>query len=50
MKQFMGKKNMGTVRTTFIIGKDGRLLRVLDKFKTKTHHDDLLAQIKELGL
>jgi peroxiredoxin Q/BCP len=48
MKQFMGKKNMGTVRTTFVIGKDGRLLRVLDKFKTKTHHDDVLAALDEL--
>ena len=38
---------MGLIRTTFIIGKDGRLMAVLDKFKTKTHHEDVLAYLKE---
>lgn len=47
MKKFMGKEFMGLIRTTFIIGKDGRLLTVLDKFKTKTHHDDVLAYLKD---
>jgi len=42
LKKFMGKENMGIIRTTFIIGKDGQLKAVLDKFKTKTHHDDVL--------
>jgi peroxiredoxin Q/BCP len=46
LKKFMGKEFMGVVRTTFIIGKDGALLHVMDKFKTKTHHDDLLGWIK----
>ena len=50
LKKFMGKEFMGILRTTFIIGKDGRLKHVMDKFKTKSHHDDLLALIKELGL
>ncbi len=48
MKKFMGREFMGLIRTTFIVGKDGRLLSVMDKFKTKTHHDDLLQQLKEL--
>ena len=48
MKKFMGKEFMGLIRTTFIIGKDGRLLKVMNKFKTKTHHEDLLAELKEL--
>ena len=47
MKKFMGKEFMGLIRTTFIIGKDGRLMTVLDKFKTKTHHDDVLAYLNE---
>ena len=47
MKKFMGKEFMGLIRTTFIIGKDGRLKAVLDKFKTKTHHDDVLAWLEE---
>ena len=47
LKKFMGKENMGTVRTTFIIGKDGRLKHIMDKFKTKTHHEDLVAWVND---
>jgi peroxiredoxin Q/BCP len=43
----MGREFMGVVRTTFIVGKDGRLMHVMDKFTTKTHHDDLLAYLTE---
>jgi peroxiredoxin Q/BCP len=50
LKKFMGREFMGILRTTFIIGKDGRLKHVMDKVKTKSHHDDVLALIKELGL
>ena len=50
LKKFMGKEFMGVLRTTFIIGKDGRLKHVMDKVKTKSHHDDVIALIKELGL
>ncbi len=49
-KKFMGKEYDGILRTTFIVGKDGRLKAVLDKFKTKTHHDDVLAELDALGL
>ncbi|MBN4055354.1 thioredoxin-dependent thiol peroxidase [bacterium AH-315-K03] len=48
MKKFMGREFMGLIRTTFIIGKDGRLMTVLDKFKTKTHHDDVLAYLRDV--
>jgi thioredoxin-dependent peroxiredoxin len=47
MKKFMGREFMGLIRTTFIIGKDGRLLTILNKFKTKTHHDDVLAYLQD---
>ncbi|MED5388201.1 MAG: thioredoxin-dependent thiol peroxidase [Pseudomonadota bacterium] len=50
LKKFMGKEFMGLIRTTFIVGKDGKLLKVMDKFKTKTHHEDLLAELDELGI
>lgn len=49
LKKFMGKESMGTVRTTFIIGKDGRLKKIMDKFKTKTHHETLLEVLDELA-
>ncbi len=41
---------MGVLRTTFIIGKDGRIKHVMSKVKTKSHHDDVIALITELGL
>ncbi|MCL4103944.1 UNVERIFIED_CONTAM: hypothetical protein GTU68_034806 [Idotea baltica] len=50
LKKFMGREFMGVLRTTFIIGKDGRLKHIMAKVKTKSHHDDVLAIIKELGL
>lgn len=49
-KKFMGKEFDGILRTTFIVGFDGRLKAVMDKFKTKTHHEDLLAQLDALDL
>lgn len=47
LKKFMGKEYMGVIRTTFIIGKDGKLKHIMDKVKTKTHHEDALNWIKE---
>ena len=41
LKKFMGREFMGILRTTFIIGKDGRLKYVMNKVKTKTHHQDV---------
>lgn len=48
LKKFMGKEFMGLIRTTFIIDKQGQLLKVMNKFKTKSHHDDLLAELDQL--
>lgn len=48
LKKFMGREFMGILRTTFIIGKDGKLKQVMDKVNTKTHHDDVLAILKTL--
>lgn len=42
LKKFMGKEFMGVLRTTFIIDKAGKLRHIMDKVKTKTHHDDVL--------
>ena len=43
LKKFMGKEFMGIVRTTFVIDKDSRLVGVMDKFKTKNHHEELIS-------
>lgn len=47
LKKFMGREYMGLKRTTFIIDKSGRLRHIIDKVKTKTHHDDVLNWIDE---
>ena len=47
MKKFMGREYMGVLRSTFVIGKDGLIKHVMPKVKTKSHHDDALAWIKE---
>lgn len=49
MKKFMGKEFMGLIRTTFIIDPDGKLIHIMDKFKTATHHDDVIAYLKTLS-
>jgi peroxiredoxin Q/BCP len=46
MKKFMGREFMGILRTTFIIGKDGKLKHVMAKVNTKTHHDDVASWIR----
>lgn len=46
LKKFMGREFMGILRTSFLINKEGRLVHVMDKVQTKTHHDDVLAILK----
>ncbi|MBC7539177.1 MAG: thioredoxin-dependent thiol peroxidase [Bacteriovorax sp.] len=47
LKKFMGKEYMGILRTSFIISGDGLLFHVMNDFTTKTHHEDVIAYIKE---
>lgn len=47
LKKFMGKEYMGIVRTTFIINKESRLVSIMDSFKTKNHHEELLKALDE---
>ncbi len=47
LKKFMGRESMGILRTSFIVGKDGRLKHIMEKVKTKSHHDDVVATIQE---
>ena len=46
LKKFMGREFMGILRTTFVIDKEGRIAHIMDKVKTKTHHDDVIGIIK----
>jgi len=46
LKKFMGREFMGVLRSTFVIDRQGVIAMVMDKVKTKTHHDDVLSWIK----
>jgi thioredoxin-dependent peroxiredoxin len=48
LKSFMGKKYMGIVRTTFIIGPDGRIARVFEGVDPKEHGSEIADAIQEL--
>ncbi|WP_258806667.1 thioredoxin-dependent thiol peroxidase [Pseudidiomarina sp. CB1] len=41
-KKFMGKEYDGIHRISFLIGQDGKVEQVFDKFKTKDHHQVVL--------
>jgi len=45
LKKFMGKEFMGIVRTSFLIDENGVVEKVFDKFKTKDHHEVVLAYL-----
>jgi len=47
MKTFFGKSFLGIVRTTFLIGPDGKIRRVWDKVTPKGHAAEVLAAIRE---
>jgi peroxiredoxin Q/BCP len=47
LKKFMGREYMGVLRSTFVIDKKGNIVMVMEKVKTKTHHQDVLDWIKE---
>jgi peroxiredoxin Q/BCP len=42
LKKFMGKEYDGIHRLSFLIGLDGKISHVFNKFKTKNHHEVVL--------
>lgn len=44
-KSMYGKKYMGTERTTFVIGADGKIKAVLPKVKPEEHFEQVLAAL-----
>ena len=46
-KNMYGKKVMGIVRTTFIIGPDGKIQHIFPKVKPEGHAGEVLAYLKE---
>lgn len=47
-KSMYGKTYMGMVRTTYLVGADGRIARVWDKVKVKGHAEEVLAAARAL--
>ena len=48
MKSFLGKTFLGIVRSTFLIGPDGRIAKIWDKVKVKGHAAEVLDAVKKL--
>ena len=48
-KNMYGKKYMGVQRATFIVDADGKLAKVFPKVSPKTHDEQVLAALGELG-
>ena len=48
MKQFLGKSFLGIVRSTFLIGPDGRLAKIWPKAKSTGHAVEVLAAAQQL--
>lgn len=44
-KSLYGKKFMGIVRTTFLIGPDGKIARIFSKVKVKNHVSEVLEAL-----
>ena len=48
LKKFMGRKFMGTVRSTFLIDSRGIIKKIWDKVKVNGHVEDVLNEVKNL--
>lgn len=47
-KSMYGRKYMGVARTTFVIGKDGKIAKVFEKVKPAGHAAEVLEALKAL--
>lgn len=46
-KSMYGKKYMGTLRKTFLIGEDGKIVKIFDKVNVSEHADEVLKAFGE---
>ena len=47
-KKFMGREFMGIIRSTFLIDKKGRILKIWDNVKIKDHAKEVLKTLKTI--
>ena len=48
-KKFMGREFMGTIRSTYLIGKKGEIIKVWDNVKVKDHAKEVLETLSNLS-
>ena len=48
LKKFMGREFMGILRQSFLIDENGKIVHIMQKVDTKTHHDDVINKFKNL--
>ena len=48
-KKFMGREFMGILRTTFLIDKKGKIIKIWDNVKVKDHAKDVLDTLKNIS-
>ena len=48
-KKFMGREFMGILRTTFLIDKKGKIIKIWDNVKVKDHAKEVLETLKSIS-
>ena len=48
-KKFMGREFIGIIRTTFLIDKKGKIIKIWDNVKVKNHAKEVLETVKNLS-
>jgi thioredoxin-dependent peroxiredoxin len=46
LKKFMGREFMGILRQSFLIDRQGKIIHIMHKVDTKSHHDEVLKIFK----
>lgn len=46
LKKFMGREFMGILRQSFLLDEKGKIVHIMHKVETKSHHDDVLKIFK----
>lgn len=47
-KKFMGREFLGTIRSTFLIDKKGKIIKIWKDVKVKDHANEVLATLKNI--
>ena len=48
-KKFMGREFMGIIRTTFLIDKKGKIIKIWENVKVKDHAKEVLDTLKKIS-